>query len=65
MNTPTYSKCIHLPKKIQNMKTTTIFKDLMKIWLNFDHSKVPNYTLAMIFEGIFSHKDVTPYVESL
>jgi hypothetical protein len=28
----------------------------MKIWLNFDHSKVPNYTLAMIFEGIFSRK---------
>jgi len=28
----------------------------MKIWLNFDHSKVPNYTLAMIFEGRFLHK---------
>jgi hypothetical protein len=42
----------------------------MKIWLNFDHSKVPNQRcLIMIFEGRLSYKsllfDVTPYIESL
>ncbi len=35
----------------------------------FDHSKVPNSNLIMIFEGSLSHKsllfDVTPYIESL
>jgi hypothetical protein len=28
----------------------------MKIWLNFDHSKVPNSNLIIIFEGRLSHK---------
>jgi hypothetical protein len=41
----------------------------MKIWLNFDHSKIPNESLIMIFEGKLPHKnlllDVTPYFESL
>jgi hypothetical protein len=42
---------------------------LMKIWFNFNHLKVPNKSLIMIFEGNLSHKslllDVTPYIESL
>jgi len=41
----------------------------MKIWLNFDHSKVPNESLIMIYEGRVLYKivllDVTPHIESL
>jgi hypothetical protein len=41
----------------------------MKIWLNFDHSKVPKKSLITIFEGRLSHEilllGVTPYIESL
>jgi hypothetical protein len=42
----------------------------MKIWLNFDHSKVPNKKLIMIFQKKkLSHKsllfDATTYIESL
>jgi len=30
----------------------------MKVWLNFDHSKISNKNLIMIFEGKNSHKNL-------
>jgi hypothetical protein len=57
MSPPTYSKYIHLDKKLKFEKKILI-KDLCKYGLILTIQKSLIQKLAMIFKGIFSYKNV-------
>jgi hypothetical protein len=40
-------------KKLKKKKKNCTSYELMKIWSNFNHSKVPNYSLVKVFKKRF------------